>query len=94
MLNYSALASAVILKAHDDLFGENRFFDAKPFRRREKDREDAREFLTKENEELKFWCVVGGLSMKAIVEKTLNQVEETKNGVRLSGPAVSDRVQP
>lgn len=76
MLDYAALASAVVLRAHDDLFGENNFFWAKAAKRREKWREDAREFLTVENEDLKFWCVVGDLNMGAIIEQTNKKLQE------------------
>lgn len=78
MLDYSALASAVILKAYEDLVDvAYPYLWAKAARRREKEREDARGFLTQENPDLKFWCGVGGLNMKAIVEQTNRKLKET-----------------
>lgn len=79
MINYSALASAVILKAYEDLIGPQLNSKwMKDFKRRERWREDAREFLTKANEDLGIWCNLGGLNMTAIVEQTNRKLEELR----------------
>lgn len=86
-LNFSALASAVILKAYEDLTGPEVQTQGgwksgavgKQFRRRERWREDAKDFLTSPNEDLKLWCALGGLNMNAIVEKSNLKLKEMKD---------------
>lgn len=68
MLNYPALASAVINQAFEDAL-----VDGKPPAFRgpgtwQKNRAGAIAFLTTHNEDLLLWCDIGGLNATAIVE--------------------------
>lgn len=66
---YQALASAIITQAVEDLALPHPKNCKKLLNVEQRVKQSAREFLLIANEDLSFWCQVGGLNERAIIEQ-------------------------
>lgn len=71
-INFSALACSILNQAFEDAMGNAKAFTGP--KSKADNQLDAIRFLTTQNEDLEFWCQMGGLNSKAINNASKKQL--------------------